>query len=96
MIKKLVKLLEMWKDNEYVLSIGPNKRQDPKGDIEDEKATVIEPKIKKKKLSDDEDNEAFDEFDLSDEDEATKKKFEREMKMLERRKTRKSTKKIIA
>lgn len=95
MIKKLVRLLELAANNEYINSIGPNKRQDPKADFEDEKATVIEPKIKKRKLSDDEGEESFDEFDLSEEDEATRKKAEREMKMIERRRTRKSTKKIV-
>lgn len=72
MIKKLNKMIEMCKDNEYVLSIGPNKRPDPKSDVEDDKAVPI-PRKKKRKLSD-EDEEDFEEFDLTSEDEVVERK----------------------
>ena len=77
--------------NDYIKAIGPVKRPDPLDEEEDDVAQVIE---EKPKQLDSEDEDAFEEFDLSDEDAKQQKKMDIQKKMWERRMNRKSTKKI--
>lgn len=93
MIKKFFAVIEEAAKNPYILSIGAVRRPDLKDEEEDEVSHVIEEKFKPKDL-DAEDDEDFEEYDLSDIDEKAKKKMERDQKMWERRKNRKSTKRI--
>lgn len=91
MVKKFLALITQAAENEYILAIGGVRRPDPKDDEEeDEVAQVVE---EGKKGLEDQD-EDFDEVDLSDIDEKAQKKMERDQKMWERRKNRKSTKRI--
>ena len=94
MVKKLMSLLRSWANNEYIRSIGAIRRPDPKDEEEDDVAQVIEQRNIPKDL-DQESNEDFEEYDLTDEDEEIKKKMERNQKMWERRKNRKSTKRVV-
>mmetsp|Transcript_20652 Transcript_20652/g.20397 ORF Transcript_20652/g.20397 Transcript_20652/m.20397 type:complete len:96 (-) Transcript_20652:8-295(-) len=93
MVKKLMALITQAWHNPYILAIGAIRRPDPKDEQEDEVAQVIDEKCKPRDLSDNEE-EDFEEFDLSDIDERDDKKKERDRKMWEKRKNRKSTKKL--
>lgn len=77
----------------YVVSIGAIRRPDPKDELEDEVAQVIS-KNPAKTIEEEDEEGDFSEYNLTDEDDATKKKMDIQMKMLERRRTRKSTKKV--
>eukprot|EP00343_Euplotes_focardii_P009661 CAMPEP_0205824766 /NCGR_PEP_ID=MMETSP0206-20130828/22548_1 /ASSEMBLY_ACC=CAM_ASM_000279 /TAXON_ID=36767 /ORGANISM="Euplotes focardii, Strain TN1" /LENGTH=81 /DNA_ID=CAMNT_0053123181 /DNA_START=170 /DNA_END=412 /DNA_ORIENTATION=+ len=80
MIKKLLNLLTSSSSNEYIKTIGAIKRPDPKDEEEDDVAQVIEPQVKPKAL-DEESDEDMEEYDLTDEDEETKRKLDRNQKM---------------
>ena len=93
MVKKFLALLATCFSNEYIQAIGAIKRADPKDEEEDEVAQVIEES--RPKNLDEESDQDFEEYDLSDIDEKEQKKLDREKKMWERRKNRKSTKKLV-
>lgn len=87
MVKKLTTLLKASADNEYILSIGPIKRPDPKDEMEDEVAQVI---VAPKPKALDEVDEMISEYSLTDEEDRQQKRVDQQQKMLERRLNRKS------
>lgn len=93
MVSKLEHLLSKSEQNEYIRSIGCSRRPDPKQEEEDSVAQVIHEKHPPKELDEEEEDE-FEEYDLSEEDQAQLKAIERHKRMMTTRKNRKSTKRI--
>jgi hypothetical protein len=92
MIKKLTSVLIACLDNEYIKAVGAVKRPDPKDELEDEIAEVIDEgnqnEANAKKELDELDDSMCESIDLSDVDQKEQKKLNIQKKMMDRRKTR--------